>query len=369
MNPANPSTRAEKPLDPAPQRRPELCSALHAALVEAQHPAAQQPLEFLRDKGLAHDHVRLVGTGLLARVPKQSQLNLAAQDNLDYQRTCFERAAASGHTPPLQGVLPPSRHLPRGALLVQEIPGRPASLPRDLPALAGALAALHALPLPGALARSPLLNAPDPLQSLLEEIDAQAGYLGAAGLSATVVAVIGRERQRLLQCARRPERPERCLISFDAHPGNFMVQPDGRAVLVDLEKCRYAYPGLDLAHATLYTSTTWDVDTHAVLTVEQVQAFYAAWTLAVGPLAAGAWAWHVPLRRAMWLWSVTWCAKWRALSGAHRQALADGEDWSGERSEAALVNHVRGRVDHYLSPAVVSEVMDGFDQLGRGLRA
>lgn len=347
---------------------PDLVQRLRAALQAARHVAAGQPLVALPDKGLAHDHVRLQGSGWLARIPKQSQLGLAAQANLDYQRACFERAAASGHTPGLHGVLAPSTHLPRGALLVQDIEGRPARLPSDLPALAAALAALHALPLPEAAARAPLLNAADPLQALVQEIDAQATHLGAARLPASVLTAIERERQRLRTCLAGSARPARCLIAFDAHPGNFIVQPNGHAVLVDLEKCRYACPGLDLAHATLYTSTTWDVDTHAVLTLNEVLAFYAAWSQAVRSLAVSEQAWHGPLRRAMWLWSTTWCAKWRALSAASAQAGADGEDWSGERSEAALVTHVRERVDHYLSPGVVDAVLDGFEAFERGLR-
>ncbi|WP_300653347.1 hypothetical protein [Hydrogenophaga sp.] len=347
----------------------DVIQRLRSALQAAGHPAADQPLVPLPDKGLAHDHVRLQGTGWLARIPKQSQLGLAALDNLHYQRACFERAAASGHTPVLHGVLPPSEHLPRGALLVQAIEGRPARLPHDLPALAAALAALHALPLPEAAARAPLLNAADPLRSLAHEIDAQAAHLGAAGLPAPVMAAIEGERRRLQALLERSDRPARCLVAFDAHPGNFIVQPDGRAVLVDLEKCRYAHPGLDLAHATLYTSTTWDVDTQAVLTAYEVLDFYAAWAEAVGSTASGAQAWHGPLRRAMWLWSITWCAKWRALSSASARAGGDGEDWSSERSEAALVAHVRNRVDHYLGPAVMAEVLDGFDRFERGMRA
>ena len=37
--------------------------------------------------------------------------------------------------------------------------------------------------------------------------------------------------------------------------------------------------------------------------------------------------------------------------------------------EAALVDHVRNRVDHYLSTEVVDAVLDGFEQFERGLRA
>ncbi len=341
-----------------------LVLALRAALVRAQHPGADLPLQPLPDKGLAHDHVRLLGSGLLARVPKQSQIGWDTAHNLVYQTACFERAAAGGHTPVLHAVLPPTQALPWGALLVDEVVGRTAQLPGDLTAMAQTLASLHAQPLPKAEQRPPLLNPGDPLQALADEIGTQAQHLAAARLEPAVGRFIQHEILALRAACARPERPAQRLIAFDGHPGNFIVRADGRAVLVDLEKCRYSYPALDLAHATLYTSTTWDLDSCTTLTQEQVLSFYAAWQAAMA--AQGAVfdrGWHLPLRRAMWLWSITWCAKWRVLSGAARAAAGQGEDWSAEASDASLVAHVRGRVDHYLSEDVVQRVVHGFDTL------
>ncbi len=347
-----------------PEYPPTLMTELAAALRAVGNAWAGVPMQRLKDKGLAHDHVRLLGTGVLARVPKQSQMQLTAQDNLAYQAACFARAAASGHTPRLHGVLPRSEHLPRGALLVQDIAGRNAQLPQDLPAIMRALAAIHALPLPAPGQRAPLLDQADPLQALHHEISLQAAHLTVANPDASVNDAIALELARLQQACALPARPVRQLVAFDGHPGNFILQPDGQAVLVDLEKCRYSYPGLDLAHATLYSSTTWDIDSHAVLSLAEVQGAYATWADAVGEASAQvARPWHVPLRRAMWLWSVTWCAKWRALSGATAHTSADGEDWSAERSDAALVAHVRNRVDHYLSPSVVAQARAEFDAL------
>ena len=343
---------------------------MRAALKASGSPWAGAGLEPMRDKGLAHDHVRLFGTGVLARVPKQSQLGLSAESNLIYQRACFERAQPSGHTPRLAGWLPTSVQLPHGALLVEEIVGRPAVLPADLGAIARALASLHALPLPAVDRRAPLLDAGDPLHALAAEIDAQARHLRTAGVARQPAALIECELARLHRLCASTARPPRHLVAFDGHPGNFIVTPAGKAVLVDLEKCRYSYPGLDLAHATLYTSTTWDLECSATLDVGQVLGFYAAWAAAVpGPAAAHAGPWHMPLRRAMWLWSVTWCAKWRALSGLAVNATADGEDWSTERSGAALVAHVQDRVDHYLSAPVIAQVLAEFDALDRVLSA
>ena len=75
--------------------------------------------------------------------------------------------------------------------------------------------------------------------------------------------------------------------------------------------------------------------------------------------------WHLPLRRSMWLWSATWCAKWRVLSVRSAGVTADGEDWSAQRSARSLIAHVRGRVDHYLSPEGVGWVQLEFEALDR----
>lgn len=347
-----------------------LLASLRGALHAQALSCASAPLEPLRDKGLAHHHVRLAGTGLVARLPKQSQMGLPAQANLDYQRACFARAAASGRTPRLHAVLPPSLHLPRGGLLVDEIVGRPAHLPDDLPAIADTLARIHALPVPEPGARAPLLDAPDALASLADEIRAQAVHLDAAQIHPRGRQVIDQALAGLQQLCGAPERPPRRLISFDAHPGNFIVRADGSAVLVDLEKARYSHPPLDLAHATLVTSTTWDVETSAELTPTQVAAFYRHWAACItrleGETAARDWPrWYLPLREAMWLWAVTWCAKWRVLSSRSASASGDGEDWSREHSDDALIRHVRGRVDDYLSADRVEQVRDERVELQR----
>ncbi len=349
-----------------------LLIALRQALREARSPLADEPLARLHDKGLAHHHVRLGASSVLARVPKHSQMALSAADNLAYEAACYRRAAASGHVPRVHSLLPVSAALPHGALLVEEIVGRNARLPEDLDAIADAFAAIHTLPLPAdAAARAPLLDAADPLAALRDEIEAQAAYLDAAALQPAARAAIDATRERFARECERAARPPKRLIAFDGHPGNFLVRPEpdrgdsGRAVLVDLEKARYSHPPLDLAHATLYTSTTWDVDSRAELSVAEVVAFYERWQRAcdIGPALR---PWFVPLRAAMWLWSVTWCAKWRVLSPRAARAGADGEDWSAEHSSDALVAHVRERVDCYLGVEAVERVCAETEELRRG---
>lgn len=322
-------------------------------------------LEALPDKGLAHWHVRLKGKGLLARIPKQSQMALVAQDNLLYQSTCFRRAEPSGHVPQLEAVLGPSEHLPRGALLVEEIIGAPTSQPEHLGSIMQALAAIHALPVPPPPDRAPLLDESDPLAGLVALIEAQARYLDHSAVPAESARVL---KARLQDVTPRMAPlvqlcPQR-LITFDAHPGNFLITSTGKAVLVDLEKLRYSYPPLDLAHASLYTSTTWDREAAFELSIDAVARAYESWAQAVGEGIAGPCRGAmVPLRELMWLWSVTWCAKWLAESANHQGRGGDGEDWSTQHSEDALIAHVRGRVNDYLKPRTIERMLTEFHAL------
>ena len=313
-------------------------------------------LEPMADTGLAHDHVWLYrdGDDWVARLPKQSQMNLAPESSLAYQASCYRRAAESGHTPRLHAVLPPGDTLPRGGLVVDAVRGRPAELPEDLPLIAAALASLHCLTLPTPGHRAPLLAPADPWRAMRNEIADQAHFVEAAQLPDAVSRHIYAE---LAALPARLDDTAACLISFDAHPGNFLIDPSGRAILVDLEKCRYGLAGIDLAHASLYTSTTWDMNSYAVLTPGEVATFYQRWHNALDTFPPSAET-LLACRRATWLWSLTWCAKWRAQHLQARDAKRRGEDWSAELSDPALIEHVRERVEHYLSLPAMNGVED-----------
>jgi aminoglycoside phosphotransferase (APT) family kinase protein len=320
-------------------------------------------LTVLNVKGLAHDHISVRSRGLLLRVPKQSQFGLSAANNLAYQAACFTRVSKSGHAPRLHEVVRPQARVPMGALLVEQIQGRPPGLPEDLPALAEAMARIHALPVPPAASRPPLADHRDPVGGALEEIEAQAAYLDEAGLEPEARAEIADELAwaRDFGAASAGRAQPVTLVLTDTHPGNFLIDASGRALIVDLEKALYGSPGTDLAHATIYSSTTWDPDTWADLSLEQVAAFYRHYLECAGQdLAERLRPWLVPLRRITLLRAITWCVKWRVL---HRRArteakheAASTEDWSAENTDPAIIAHVAGRVADYLSPATLKRM-------------
>ncbi len=352
--------------------------ALHRALIALPSFAAVRPgaLRLLTTKGLAHDHVEvadfeLSGRRVLLRVPRQSQWGLPPADNLAYQAACFERVSVSGHAPRLFGTLPPTPEVPLGALAVERIAGRPPRLPQDLPALAEAMARVHALPMPPEAERRPLADHHDPVAGALAEIEAQATYLDAAGIAAESRQLLEAELDWARAFATRmaaeaPAQP-RSLVLTDTHPGNFLITPQGRAVIVDLEKALYGSPGIDLAHATVYSSTTWDPDSHAILSPAEVAAFYRDYLDILSATAgcersAALAPWLLPLRRLLVLRALTWCAKWRALQNS-RATGSSTENWSAENSDPALVTHVAGRVAHYLSAATLRRMQRDRDTL------
>lgn len=313
---------------------------------------ALRPLEV---KGLAHDHVAVEGRGLLLRVPKQSQFAMAAEENLTYQAACFRRVSESGHAPRLEAVIAPCETVPMGALLVEHIDGRPPRLPEDLGALAECMAKVHALPLPEADRRSPLADHLDPVAGAMAEIEQQAGFLDSAALSQEARREIEEEliwaRGFASECAERVQ--PQTLVLTDTHPGNFLIDTRGRAIIVDLEKALYGSPGTDLAHATIYSSTTWDTDVWADLSIDDVASYYRRYLETVpADLAERLRPWMIPLRRITMLRAITWCAKWRVLQARSRteekHKAASTEDWSAENNTTELVAHVAGRVDEYL---------------------
>jgi aminoglycoside phosphotransferase (APT) family kinase protein len=307
-----------------------LASALQRRLNLASPPVALPP------KGMAHAHFRLPD-GALARVPRWSQIGLDASANLAHQATAFTRAAPSGHTPNLLGTLAPGPDLPMGALLVEEINGRPPRLSQDFPAIAKALAAIHALP------SEP---APNPITSTVQVIERQAAYFAKANLAPETLAHLNAELEWVRTLPTTPAPPI-TLVGTDTHPGNFLIDTDGKAWFVDLEKATDGLAAIDLAHATLYTSTTWDPDVAAVLFPEETASFYETWSRNAPPaIVESTRPWFTPARRLTWLRTLSWMARWKVEGSTTHSAGVDPR----------TLNHVQARIADFFDPDTIAQV-------------
>jgi aminoglycoside phosphotransferase (APT) family kinase protein len=274
--------------------------------------AAIRPADLvpMRAKGMAHAHWRIAGRSLVVRVPRWSQIDLDPAANLTNEATAFRRGHASGHLPRLDAVVAPSARLPMGALIVAEIRGRPPRVPEDMPAVARALAAIHSLPLPPIGLRAPLADPADPILATVALIERQSTRIDAADLAA-----VTRDRLRAEMAwaaTLGSEGPPTALVGTDVHPGNFLLDPQEKAWFVDPERMQYGHPALDLAHATIDTSTRFDPDIDAVMGEEDVAAFLAEWTSAMPrDVAAGAMALFPTARRLIRLRTLVWMARWK----------------------------------------------------------
>ena len=144
-----------------------------------------------------------------------------------------------------------------------------------------------------------------------------------------------------------PAPPPR-FVGADTHPGNFLIDAAGRAWFTDLEKAQYGAVPIDLAHASLPTSTGWDPDVAGTLDAAAVVAFHAEWRRHADPALAAACApWWRPLRRLTWLRTMTFFARWRT-------------DWSrnpaaGQR-DPAMDRHITAHIAACFAPAAVAAV-------------
>jgi aminoglycoside phosphotransferase (APT) family kinase protein len=200
-------------------------------------------------------------------------------------------------------VIEPRPGLPGGALIVDRIEGHAPRLPDQLAAMADTLARIHSLPLPPA--RSPIPRQKNPFLETLEAVELNAmRFLDRAvpesGARAEIAEELRLMRGMALAFARQAQPLTVALA--DTHPGNFIVDRAGLAWFVDLEKVHVGSPAIDLAHATLPTSTLWHPDVGKMLSRADVQAFYDLYFEKVGKKqAASLQPWLVPMRRLTWL--------------------------------------------------------------------
>lgn len=262
--------------------------------------------------GRVHDHWA-VGTDCLVRIPKFSHLGLTPRRNLAYQAQAFRRCAPGGATPKLRALLRVGPGLPWGALVVDRIAGRVPRMPGDLPAIARALGAVHGLPIPDAGRRAPILDPDDPVGYLIGVVRGQLQPVRAA-LPQPARRILEQELAEAQALASRsPGRPASRLALADTHPGNFRILADGTAVMVDVERPVYDSPAVDLAHASLPTSLSWDPAVSGTAGREHVAGFHRAWAASVpAAVAEAVRPWVLAYRRLVWLRTTSWACAWAA---------------------------------------------------------
>lgn len=312
--------------------------------------------EALPATGTAHGHVRL-RNGLLARIAYAHEGDASAAGRLQAQAFAFRHLEPAGRTPRLHEVIPPRAGLPGGALIVDFIDGCAPALPAELELMADTLARIHARPLPPASAPLPRqgnpfldtlegieLNARRFLDKAVPDPEARAEIVAELKAMRDMVPVLGRHTQPL------------SVALADTHPGNFIVDSTGIAWFVDLEKVHVGSPAIDLAHATLTTSTLWHPDVGTVLTRDEVQGFYDSYLSRIGDRAAEALRpWLLPMRRLTWLRTTLFMARWRVETRSPRDP-SNPAQWSDAGLDARMKAHIDAQIDQCFTPDTIRAI-------------
>jgi thiamine kinase-like enzyme len=312
--------------------------------------------EALPATGTAHGHVRL-RDGRLARIAYAHEGDASATGRLHAQAAAFRHLEPAGRTPRLHEVIDPRPGLPGGALIVDFIDGRAPHLPGELWLMADTLARIHGLPLPAASA--PIPRQSNPFLDTLEAIELNAmRFLDKAVIdpnARTAIAEELRAMRALVPALGRHTQPLTVALA-DTHPGNFLVDRAGVAWFVDLEKVHVGSPAIDLAHATLPTSTLWHPDVGTVLTRAEVQAFYGDYLTRIGKTAADALRpWLLPMRRLTWLRTTLFMARWRVETRAPRDP-SNPSQWSDAGLEPRMKAHIDARIDQCFTRGFVRDI-------------
>ncbi|MEO8557519.1 MAG: phosphotransferase [Rhodospirillales bacterium] len=310
--------------------------------------------------GTAHGHVRVLrrldGRWPLARICYAHPGDPSAEARLTAQATAFERAAPAAATPHLLAVVPPNAGVPGGILLVEFIAGRAPKLPDDLPSIAAALARLHDLPLPAPERIAPLVCAEHPAMTLLQAIETNAPFFERLSLSAQSRAMLHDELNYARDFATR-HGSDPAAITFalaDTHPGNFLIDRAGKIWFVDLEKAHYGSPAIDLAHATLPTSTLWDPSQSTVLNRGQTVAFYRAYGALAPERMQMLRPMLTPLRRMTWLRTMAFKARWKVQTSLPYDGSDPGQ-WSDSGLMPAMRQHLANVIERAFQPATIAQ--------------
>jgi aminoglycoside phosphotransferase (APT) family kinase protein len=306
--------------------------------------AALREGQALPATGTAHGHVRLKD-GRLARIAYAYEDDPTAAGRLHQQAKAFRHLAPAGRTPKLHEVIEPRPGLPGGALIVDFIEGRAPRLPDELDAMAETLARLHSLPLPSA--GTPIPRQDNPFRTTLDVVEEGARrFLDKAVTDAGARAQIVEELELMREMAKAlgPRAQPLTIALADTHPGNFIVDHAGIAWFVDLEKVHVGSPAIDLAHATLPTSTIWHPDVGKVLSLAETVHFYESYLAQIGETrAADLRLWLQPMRRLTWLRTTLFMARWKVQTEAPRDP-SDPSQWSDAGLSPEMREHLRARI-------------------------
>lgn len=319
-------------------------------------------LASLSSKGTAHGHIAIAppidGRNLVVRIAYAFPNDPTAAARLTAQAEAFRRCEPSGVTPRLFATVLPSSAMPGGLLIVDRIEGRVPHLPAELDLMAQSLAAIHSLPVPAPDRAAPIPFPPDPVVALLHTIEVNAPFFDKMNIADDVRTTLREELEfaRTYTQSTTRGKPDPVLALADTHPGNFMVDAHGKAWFVDLEKVHYGAAAIDLAHATLETSTRWDRDVNVILPPAATSDFYRRYLSLIGEdRARRLHPFLLPLRRMTWLRTMAFTARWSVQTDPTYTGT-EPDRWSDLGLSQEMKTHARATIADFFRAQTIGRM-------------
>lgn len=310
-----------------------------------------EPIRPLRLRSLSHEHVRVANHGVVRMpiaLPNEGHWTKWA----NFQAEAYGTLGRRNLSPRFFASLDSCPALPNGGVLVEFVQGRLPRLPKDFPALARFLAKLHQLPPPP----EDMCGLPyhsEPLLAAMQEILQQARYLEEAPITDGTRKLLESELAWLEGFAQSGwvlmGAPPFGLTIGRAHPGDFLIDDAGEAVLLDVENLHYGLSILDVGALSIYPATVWDMGVKAELTETDVLDFNRHYLEALPNAYRTHYApWLQVGRRIATLRLLTWACMWLVR---HRRP---GDQWAADKRPPGIMTHMLTQARHFVSEPVVS---------------
>ncbi len=305
-------------------------------------------LQPMNSRGLAHDHVRINGTEWLLRILRGNQLGADDQSYLPLQKNIYDEMSPSGVTPRALGIITANEEFPHGAVIVKYIEGRHINNAKDLKAVAKSLGQLHKMTSDKGTGN--LDVSPSPLATqdfLLREVFKDSFNAAASG--SKMQQLLCAERARILGAIDELKSADLplSLIGGDSHLGNYLIDKNGKAWLVDIEFATYDLALIDLADASLPMNAGIDYSIGVTPSVHDRTVFYHGWASVVGKTISEALRPHRDLaEKTVQLRTLAWLVDWK-----ERARFED----NGAMNDATRKNY-DDMADYYLRPRQLNKL-------------
>ncbi|WP_169943198.1 TIGR04282 family arsenosugar biosynthesis glycosyltransferase [Campylobacter sp. RM15925] len=207
------------------------------------------------------------GENFVFRINTKSQIGLKNQ--IKYEYDALKILEISDVTPKPIRYFPPNLFLPRGAMSMQFLPGRPLRYDSDLDIASSMLAKIHSVKIPP---KHSFIIAQRPLQVMMDECEKMSSiYLNSNFKKQNVSEFLQALIKGLKWFNLDREIKDPCIINTELNSGNFLINEGKKSYIIDWEKPIIGEKEQDLAHFLAPTTTFWKTD--VILDLEEMQNF------------------------------------------------------------------------------------------------